>query len=193
MNRLKEIRQKEGLSQQALAKQIGVSYRTIQNWENGVNQLKPEKAQQLADYFGVSVGYLLGFTDINFKNISNDKSEENENNKALEGFDKLLLVSGFTSSDQLISAIRKMFNTEKIVEKYMYEGITFSEKELENKAKEEAEKQSKQILDEITRLSSAISYLDNSSSELLTIFYFLPDDEKEKLLEIAKVFYEKIK
>ncbi|QQB99397.1 helix-turn-helix domain-containing protein [Streptococcus oralis] len=193
MNRLKEIRQKEGLSQQALAKQIGVSYRTIQNWENGVNQLKPEKAQQLADYFGVSVGYLLGFTDINFKNISNDKSEENENNKALEGFDKLLLVSGFTSSDQLVSAIRKMFNTEKIVEKYKSEGITFSEKELENKANEEAEKQSKQILDEISRLSSAISYLDNSSSELLTIFYFLPDDEKEKLLEIAKVFYEKIK
>lgn len=63
MNRLKEIRQKEGLSQQALAKQIGVSYRTIQNWENGVNQLKPEKAQQLADYFGVSVGYLLGYSE----------------------------------------------------------------------------------------------------------------------------------
>lgn len=63
MNRIKEIRQKEGLSQQALAKKIGVSYRTIQNWENGVNQIKSEKAQQLADYFGVSVGYLLGFSN----------------------------------------------------------------------------------------------------------------------------------
>lgn len=64
MNRIKEIRQKEDLSQQALAKKIGVSYRTIQNWENGVNQIKPEKAQQLADYFGVSVGYLLGYSDV---------------------------------------------------------------------------------------------------------------------------------
>lgn len=63
MNRIKEIRQKEGLSQQALAKKIGVSYRTIQNWENGVNQIKPEKAQQLANYFGVNVGYLLGYND----------------------------------------------------------------------------------------------------------------------------------
>ena len=63
MNRIKEIRQKEGLSQQALAKKIGVSYRTIQNWENGVNQIKPDKAQQLANFFKVGVGYLLGYND----------------------------------------------------------------------------------------------------------------------------------
>ena len=193
MNRLKELRQEKKLTQQELANEIGVTKRTYIYWEKGERQIKPEKAQQLADYFGVSVGYLLGFTDNNFKNIPIDKSEDIENNKALEGFDKLLLVSGFTSSDQLFSAIRKMVNIEKIVEKYKSEGITFSEKELENKANEEAEKQSKQILDEISRLSSAISYLDNPSSELLTIFFFLPDDEKEKLLEIAKVFYEKIK
>lgn len=193
MNRLKELRQKKGDTQEVVAKAMGVTRRGYQKWENEESQIKAEKAQQLADYFGVSVGYLLGFTDNNFKNISNDKSEDIENNKALEGFDKLLLVSGFTSSDQLFSAIRKMVNIEKIVEKYKSEGITFSEKELENKANEEAEKQSKQILDEISRLSSAISYLDNPSSELLTTFFFLPDDEKEKLLEIAKVFYEKIK
>ena len=29
--------------------------------ENGESQIKPEKAQQLADFFGVSVGYLLGY------------------------------------------------------------------------------------------------------------------------------------
>ena len=31
--------------------------------ENGESQIKPEKAQQLADFFGVSVGYLLGYID----------------------------------------------------------------------------------------------------------------------------------
>lgn len=63
MNRLKELRQEKGLSQQALGKKIGVSYRTIQNWENGVNSIKQDKAQILADYFGVSVGYLLGYSE----------------------------------------------------------------------------------------------------------------------------------
>lgn len=61
MNRLKILRKEKGLSQQALAKEIGVSYRTLQNWENGVNTIKPDKAKVLADYFGVSVGQLLGY------------------------------------------------------------------------------------------------------------------------------------
>ena len=63
MNRLKELRQKNKLSQKELAENIGVHYRTLQNWENEESQIKPEKAQQLADYFGVSVGYLLGYND----------------------------------------------------------------------------------------------------------------------------------
>ena len=64
MNRLKELRQEKKLSQKELAENIRVHYRTLQNWENGESQIKPEKAQQLADYFGVSVGYLLGYEEI---------------------------------------------------------------------------------------------------------------------------------
>ena len=63
MNRLKELRQQKKLSQKELAENIGVHYRTLQNWENGESQIKPEKSQQLADYFGVSVGYLLGYNE----------------------------------------------------------------------------------------------------------------------------------
>lgn len=63
MNRLKELRQEKKLSQKELAENIGVHYRTLQNWENGESQIKPDKAQQLADYFGVSVGYLLGYSE----------------------------------------------------------------------------------------------------------------------------------
>lgn len=61
-NRLKSLRKEVGLSQGELAEEVGVSYRTIQNWENGVNQIKPDKAQLLADYFYVDVAYLLGFS-----------------------------------------------------------------------------------------------------------------------------------
>ncbi len=61
MNRLKELRQEKNLSQKELAEDIGVHYRTLQNWENGESQIKPDKAQTLAEYFGVSVGYVLGY------------------------------------------------------------------------------------------------------------------------------------
>ena len=63
MNRLKELRQEKKLTQQELADEIGVTKRTYIYWEKGERQIKPEKAQQLADYLGVSVGYLLGYID----------------------------------------------------------------------------------------------------------------------------------
>ena len=61
MNRLKELRKQKGLTQQGLADEISVSKITVLRWENEERQIKPEKAQQLADFFGVSVGYLLGY------------------------------------------------------------------------------------------------------------------------------------
>ncbi|MGF0086820.1 helix-turn-helix domain-containing protein [Streptococcus hyointestinalis] len=60
MNRLKELRQEKNAKQEDLAEVTGVSAMTISRWENGESNIKPEKAQQLADYFGVSVGYLIG-------------------------------------------------------------------------------------------------------------------------------------
>jgi len=63
MNRLKELRKDKKLTQVEFSKEIKIPYRTIQRWENGKSQIKPEKAQLIADYFNVSVGYLLGFTD----------------------------------------------------------------------------------------------------------------------------------
>ena len=63
MNRLKELRKEKGLTQIELANIVNVSKITVLRWENGERQIKQDKAQQLADYFGVSVGYLLGYID----------------------------------------------------------------------------------------------------------------------------------
>ena len=65
-NKLKELRLKKeyngkiGMTQQEVADEIGVTKRTYIYWEKGERQIKPEKAQQLANFFGVSVGHLLG-------------------------------------------------------------------------------------------------------------------------------------
>ena len=63
MNRLKELRKEKKLSQKEIAKEMSISEKTLSRWENGESQIKPEKAKQLADYFGVSVGYLLGYSN----------------------------------------------------------------------------------------------------------------------------------
>lgn len=61
MNRLKILRKEKKLTQDELAREIGVSKITVLRWENGERQIKPDKIQQLAKYFEVSEAYLLGY------------------------------------------------------------------------------------------------------------------------------------
>lgn len=67
MNRLKELRKAKKLTQQELAEKTDIPYRTLQRWENGESQIKPDKAQKLADFFGVSITHLLGYDDNDFE------------------------------------------------------------------------------------------------------------------------------
>ena len=85
-NRLKILRTKEGITQDELAQIINkelkenekpISKMVISNWENNKHTIKPDKAQQLADIFGVSVGYLLGYED--YKTIQNDAFDSYRN------------------------------------------------------------------------------------------------------------------
>lgn len=60
MNRIKQLRKDKGLSQQALAEQIGLHYRTLQNWENGYGGISIGKAKKLAEYFGICKVFQTG-------------------------------------------------------------------------------------------------------------------------------------
>lgn len=110
MNRLKELRKEKKLSQKEIAKEMSISEKTLSRWENGESQIKPEKAQQLADYFGVSVGYLLGYEDdniseaaINFNNYVIDRM----NKKAFVGFLDFISLYDIILSDKQIESIFK--------------------------------------------------------------------------------------
>ena len=72
MNRLKEIRKEKGMSQIALAKELGVSYRTLQYWENGESNIKPVHLKTLCEIFDVDAPYLLGYNTV--KNETNIKA-----------------------------------------------------------------------------------------------------------------------
>jgi len=63
LTRIKQLRQERGLSQRALAEQLGISQQSINKYEN--HNIEPEIAmlRQLADFFGVSIDYLVEHTD----------------------------------------------------------------------------------------------------------------------------------
>lgn len=58
--RLKFLRTQHGISQAELAKVLCVSTQTISNYEMGKREPGISEITQLADYFKVSIDYLLG-------------------------------------------------------------------------------------------------------------------------------------
>lgn len=61
--RLKLLRDQQNISQDALGKQIGVSRYAVYTYEKGKAYPNVEGLMALADYFNVSVDYLLGRSD----------------------------------------------------------------------------------------------------------------------------------
>ena len=96
MNRLRELQRAEKLTQQELADIAEVSKRTIQNWEDGTSNIKPEKAEKLADYFGVSVGYLLGYDDNDINQMNRLKELRKEKGLTQTDLAELLEVTKLT-------------------------------------------------------------------------------------------------
>lgn len=114
MNRLKELRQEKKLTQKELADKINVSKITVLRWENGESQIKPDKAQKLADFFGVSIAQLLGYDDNDFeKQIRIDTLNDILNKmhtayvSLLEKTDKEAFWAGFQTAE-LIVQMQKM-------------------------------------------------------------------------------------
>ncbi|EAC7182500.1 XRE family transcriptional regulator [Listeria monocytogenes] len=58
--RISELRNKKGISQLQLAKDLNVSTSTVSMWETNKRAIKNERIIQLADYFNVTTDYLLG-------------------------------------------------------------------------------------------------------------------------------------
>ena len=59
-DRLKECRKNIGKTQRELAVDLGISGSGYQNYELGNREPNHETTVKIADYFGVSVDYLLG-------------------------------------------------------------------------------------------------------------------------------------
>lgn len=62
-DRLKELRTSNGLTMEQLGKNIGSTRGTIGNFENGNKKPSLDMLIKIADYFDVSVDYLIGRTD----------------------------------------------------------------------------------------------------------------------------------
>ena len=61
--RLKEIRKSKGISQLKLAMDLSMNQNSISRYESGMREADYDTLIKLADYFHVSIDYLLERTD----------------------------------------------------------------------------------------------------------------------------------
>ena len=61
--RLLELRKEKGISQEKLSKELQVSYSVVCYWETNRSEPTAPNLVKIADYFDVSVDYLLGRTE----------------------------------------------------------------------------------------------------------------------------------
>lgn len=73
--RIAHLRERRGLSQAALAKDLNIGQSTLAMWETDKRGLKDEVIIQIAEYFDVSTDYLLGRTSKKEYYELNDKDE----------------------------------------------------------------------------------------------------------------------
>lgn len=73
--RLRELRDKMGVSQETVGDYIGVSGTVYSRYETGSREPSIDMTKKLADYFGVSVDFLVENTDFEEATISKSEME----------------------------------------------------------------------------------------------------------------------
>lgn len=106
--RVKDLREKRGLSMEQLATQLGVSKSRVNMWENSGTIPRGDVLIQLANFFEVSTDYLLGnddSTSISFVNpqlssLQRNLGKLNEADlKKAEGMLKAVFMDIFTDEE----------------------------------------------------------------------------------------------
>ena len=192
-NRIRTLRQEHGKTQEQLANEIGVKKLTISRWENAENvSLKQDKAQQLADIFGVSIAYLLGYED-NFIETVKELSQKNGSDEAFfkafrayyelkmaDGTERILILKGedFLNRyrEEILKSLIPNFNelSKHDLEKYLSDDKTINEAE-----------------QKLNDFLFTLGTLNPQEVHLLVNFIFLSGEDKQIVLNLLKSLSDK--
>jgi len=89
-NRIRQLREDLDLKQSDLAKETGIDQRTISNYETGKSNPDSFALIRLADFFNVSIDYLVCRTNIDYFNSVKKKQFITDIQKHLEDLKKVI-------------------------------------------------------------------------------------------------------
>ena len=93
-NRIRELRAEKNISQAQLAIDTSISQQSLSQYEKESRKPKIEAWQKLADYFGVSVGYLQGIEEQPTTDIQNQKRWNERERSFLKALRESYMLDG---------------------------------------------------------------------------------------------------
>lgn len=69
-----KLRDSKGLKNSEVAREIGIPRSTFSDWKSGRSHPKTDKLQKIADYFGVTIEYLMKGEEAEVKYYTNDET-----------------------------------------------------------------------------------------------------------------------
>lgn len=124
--RIKSLREERKITQQELAQYLGVTQKTISNYEKGERSPDPETLKKIADYFDVTVDYLLGRSNHRKLTRRDERDIEKiieETRQRIENTEGLMLDGEILSQDDvdtIINAMRVGLEMAKVRNKEKY-------------------------------------------------------------------------
>ena len=113
--RFEQLLQKHGVTSYKVSKETGVTQTTLSNWKSGRSTPNAKNLQKIADYFGVSLGYLMGTeeeepnavdTEKNLIVLDDDALELLEELKTRPEMKMLFSVSKKATKEDIMKAVK---------------------------------------------------------------------------------------
>ena len=108
MNRLKELRLLLGWNMKKAAQELGIPYTTYIGYEKGEREPNSEMLIKLADFYGVSIDYLIGKDDTPTRDDNDEMTDVLQLLRDREDLRALLQVSSNNTPEQVKRLIKLM-------------------------------------------------------------------------------------
>lgn len=192
MNKIKNLRESKGLSQDRLSQELGINLRTLQRWENGETAIRSKNINRIADYFNVTVPELLGYE--NFYKIEREALESSSDiSEKLNDPNYNRIILEYNESNKKHGKFVLSLSTETdavpLIEKSIEKVILDNYHELQDGDYEES---GTGILSEdITNTYIALSFLPIPFNDFFSKFLTLSNSDKKIVLKLVSSLHGK--
>jgi transcriptional regulator with XRE-family HTH domain len=98
---IKELRESNGFTQQALADALGISKGAVGNWEAGTREPNLETIKRISNLFGITSDYLVGLSSAPVP--QKDKSVETEAEKMSNTLENFFIKNGVIKKGECLT------------------------------------------------------------------------------------------